>query len=120
MAVKGVHDLSLSQVPNLDRCIVRCRNQKLPVRVERYRVDSLGVSVVVLEETLRANVEDLNLLVAGGRGQARPVRVELDTGEHSCVIVELIDYLFSAQIPELDATIVTARGHHARVEGKSE
>ena len=41
-------------------------------------VDWASMCVVVLDETLRADIPDLDAVVGASRGDARAVRVELD------------------------------------------
>ena len=44
------------------------------------------MGIVVLQESVRSHIEDLDFLIRAARGQAGAVRVELDIGHHACVV----------------------------------
>ena len=63
MAIEGVHDATLSQVPDLDGSISGSRNERSSRVIESNGVHTVIMRIIMLQESLRSAIEYLDLFV---------------------------------------------------------
>lgn len=115
MAVESIKYVSLSQVPNLQSGISTSWQKEAPVRMESYLVHLVGVSVVVLQETLTTDVPDLYALVWAATGNASAVWVESNTVNGWFMVFKAFYKRLLCYIPKLYTSIIWAWSDEARV-----
>ena len=59
MAIQGVKNVSLTEIPDLDSRVGRGREKITAIGVEGDLVDGISASIVVLDGLLAADIEDL-------------------------------------------------------------
>lgn len=106
MAVKCVENVPLSQVPYLDRRVVRCGQEISPVRVESYLVDWVLMSVIVLKKTLAANIPDLDRFVSTAASNAGAIWVESYGIYIAFMIIKAFDKSLLGDVPQFYSAIV--------------
>lgn len=74
--------------------------------------------IVVLEQPMRAVIEDLDLSVRSTRSDAGTIGVEFHISYHAGVVREGMNEAVGVDVPESHCLVVTARGNHARIEGE--
>jgi len=78
VTIESVEDVALSQIPDLESRVLGSREQVAAIRVEGNLIHISRMGIVVLDEPLRSNVPDLDLLVLSTRSNASTVWVELN------------------------------------------
>lgn len=81
-------------------------------------VNGFIVCVVVLKQSIRADIENFNLFISAARGQTWTIRMELNIIYHARVIMESVNSSALNDIPQLDGPIVWAWGDHSWVKWK--
>lgn len=76
------------------------------MRVEVDALDGSLVPLVDLDDVLRAEVVELDLLVVGAGGDAVAQRVELDLVDDPRVLLVGLDGLAGGEVPDVDELVV--------------
>jgi len=74
------------------------------------------MSVIVLQETLRTDIENFDLFVRGARCKASAIGMKLNIRDHAGVIGKGVDNTIMLDVPQLDSPVITARCHHSRIQ----
>lgn len=72
----------------------------------------------MLEQSLRAGIEDFYFFVSGARRKARAVRVEGYVLNHALVVVEGVNQAAVCNIPQPQSPVIGSRGDHSRIKRK--
>lgn len=104
MAIQGVKNVTLSQIPYLDGAILGRRGQVPSTWVEIYTVDNIFVSIIMLNKSICPDIPDLNIRVLRTSGNTSSVRVESNRVDTSVVILELVDDLLGGEVEESNFT----------------
>ena len=76
--------------------------------VERYRIYTVVMGIVMLKESMRSAIEYFNLLVSAARCQACAIWMEFNVVYHSCVICEGMDLSSTMlDVPDSYSSIIT-------------
>ena len=118
MAVQGVQDVTLTEIPDLDRRVSSCREQEATIRVEVDFFDDVRGCIVVLDGLLTADVEDFDNFVGATASDAGTIWVELDRLHALVVVVEGVDQSLRGYVPHLDSVVFGTRGNKPRVRGE--
>lgn len=119
VAIQSVKDTALSQVPNLNCRVIWGRNKTCSCIIEGDRIDAIVMSIVVLQESLRSAVKDLNFFIGATGCQASAIRMEFDLIDHASVVSVTMNHGSTmCNIPQPDSPIVTTRSHHPGITGK--
>jgi hypothetical protein len=99
MTIKSVEDMTLSQVPDLDRWIIWCWKQVPTIRVEGNLVDCFLVSIVMLEKSLAANVPDLNGSIWAATCNTSAIWVESNWVNNVLVVIKAFNHGSLSHVP---------------------
>ena len=93
MAVQGVKDMTLSQIPNLNGAILGGRGQVPTTWVEINTIYNIIVSIIMLNESIRPDIPNFNIVILRTSGHTSSIRVESHRVDTSIMILELMNDL---------------------------
>jgi len=104
--VECVHDVSAHQVPDLEGGVRAAGEQLVAARVHAQTGDLSVVRVLVLDQSVAAEVEHLDFLVRRTGGDAAAVGVEHHVVYCTLVVLEYRKFLALVDVPEAHCLVV--------------
>ena len=99
MAIKGVKNVTLSQIPDLNSTISGATDKVTAIRVEGNIIYTFVVGIIVLNKALRTDIPDLYGLISRAASDTGTVRVESDAVDSALVVVKATNLCLGAHIP---------------------
>lgn len=103
---QSVLQSSLLAVPHLGGSVFRGRDEVGAVRMEIYALDWSLVPLVDLDDMLRAQVVQFDLLIVRAGGDAVAEGVELDLMDDTGVFLVGLDGFLGVEIPDVDELVI--------------
>ena len=115
MTVQSICKGSFSNIPNFDLCVCRTRYQVVTAGMEVYFEHCIPVSLIMLNLSLGAHIEQLDFLVLRTGSQACSVRIELCIVHDANMLMVLGDHRLELSIPHKHCLIVASRSNQSGI-----
>src|SRR5437016_11535046 len=107
VSLKGADDMLGIEVPKLDSCVVRCRQDGPASGVKPGTVDPVAMALEA-ERLLRVKVEDLDRLIH--RAACEQLSFKVHTDDAVCMPLECRDAFAHVPVPDFDR-VYKVSGH---------
>lgn len=116
MPIDSIHDLTFTEIPNFNCCIMWSWGKIISIWMEGNRVYDISMSIIMLKQSLWTTIEYFYFFVWCTGRQAGAIWMEPNSRDHAGMIHECMNNLFSCQIPKFDSAIVTSWSNHSWIQ----